>query len=117
MNGKTQRPHEKILKSEIGTIRKTGKERLKIAVVYPNTYHVGMSNLGFQTVYRLLNALEDVVCERAFLPDRQTPRSGRITTIESQKPLNNYDIVAFSISFENDFPHILEILAQAALPL
>ena len=62
-----------MMKSEIGTIRKQWKGRIKVALVYPNTYHVGMSNLGFQTVYDLLNKIDHIVCERSFLPDDSGP--------------------------------------------
>lgn len=112
-----EKTHEDLLAAEIGTIRKTWKGRLRIALVYPNTYHVGMSNLGFQTVYRQLNDFAHVVCERAFLPDTRYRDPGRLLSLESQRPLNDFDIIAFSLSFENDYPHILDILKQAALPL
>ena len=59
------------LSKETGYIRKPHGGRLRVALVFPNTYWVGMSNLGFQTVYRLFNAREDIVCERAFLPPKQ----------------------------------------------
>ena len=58
-----------VLAKERGTIHKPWGGKISICLVYPNHYSVGMSNLGFQTVYRLLNEAEDVVCERAFLPD------------------------------------------------
>ena len=114
---KPEQKYEQILESEAGPIRKPWQGRLSVAAVYPNTYHVGMSNLGFQTVYRLLNKLDSVVCERSFLPDKSLHRAGRILSLESKRPLNDFGIIAFSISFENDYPHILEILEQAALPL
>ncbi len=114
---KPEQKYEQILESETGTIRKPWHGRLSVAAVYPNTYHVGMSNLGFQTVYGLLNKLDSVVCERSFLPDKSPRRAGRILSLESKRPLNDFDVIAFSISFENDYPHILEILEQAALPL
>ena len=57
------------VRSEIGTIRKSWHSKVSIALVYPNRYHVGMSNLGFQTLYRLCNSYDHVVCERAFMPD------------------------------------------------
>lgn len=102
--------------SETGAILKSWNGRLRVALVYPNTYHVGMSNLGFQTVYRLLNQIEHVVCERAFLPDRSATPSP-LLSVESGRPLGDFDMVAFSISFESDYPHVLEILAAAAIPL
>ncbi|MEE8552503.1 MAG: radical SAM protein [Desulfobacterales bacterium] len=105
------------MKSEIGTIRKQWKGRIKVALVYPNTYHVGMSNLGFQTVYDLLNKIDHVVCERSFLPDDSGPAAGRIVAIESGRPISDFDIIAFSVSFENDYPNLLTILDRAEIPL
>jgi radical SAM superfamily enzyme YgiQ (UPF0313 family) len=76
-----------------------------------------MSNLGFQTVYRLLNARDDIVCERAFLPDEAGPTAGRLVSIESGRPAIEADILAFSISFENDMPGLLRCLEFAKIPL
>lgn len=103
--------------SEVGTVRKNRRGRILIALVYPNTYHVGMSNLGFQTVYHLLNKLEHVVCERAFFPEARDITRGPIATLESGTPLNRADVIAFSVSFENDYPNLLTIIERAGLPL
>ncbi|MFO7688422.1 MAG: radical SAM protein [Desulfobacterales bacterium] len=103
--------------AEIGTIRKSGPHRLRVALVYPNRYSVGMSNLGFQVVYRLLNRIDGIICERAFLPDGKALAEIRITSVESGRPLTDFDIIAFSVSFENDYPNILAVLATAGLPL
>jgi hypothetical protein len=59
------------LSKEIGYVRKPHGDRVRIALAFPNTYWVGMSNLGFQTIYRLFNAQDDIVCERVFLPPKQ----------------------------------------------
>ena len=80
------------LAREVGYVRKPHGGRLRVALAFPNTYHVGMSSLGFQTVYRLFNDLDDVVCERVFLPGRQELReqleSGApLLTLESQTPV------------------------------
>jgi radical SAM family uncharacterized protein len=104
-------------RSEIGTIRKSWHSRTSIALVYPNRYHVGMSNLGFQTLYRLFNSYDQVVCERAFLPEGNRPQPGRLKTMESGRPIAAADIIAFSLSFENDYPHMLAILDKAGIPL
>jgi len=104
MARKTDKSRRKLLQSEVGTIRKNWHGRLKVALVYPNKYHVGMSNLGFQTLYDLLNRIEHVVCERLFLPDDAGSHTGRLLTVESQRPLSDFDIIAFSVSFENDYP-------------
>jgi hypothetical protein len=83
---------DRLLSQETGTIRKDWGGRVAFALVYPNTYAVGMSNLGFQTIYRHLNALPDVVCERVFLPDPgdlpEYRRTGtRPFSLESKRPL------------------------------
>ncbi len=109
----TQHPHD----AEIGTIRKSWRGRIRFALVYPNRYHVGMSNLGFQNVYRLLNAVDHVVCERAFLPEPSSKQPSVIKTLESGKRLSDVDVIAFSLSFENDYAHILSILENIGLPL
>jgi len=102
--------------TEIGTIRKSWRGRLRFALVYPNHYHLGMSNLGFQSVYRLLNDYDHVVCERAFLPEPGLKSQTPLRTLESGKNLKDFDIIAFSLSFENDYPHILFILDRIGLP-
>src|ERR1700754_3699574 len=80
-----------------------------------------MSNLGFQTVYRLFNAEDDIVCERAFLPPKQelaeqlaskTP----LLTLESQTPVGDFDVIAFSVSFEWDYVNVLTLLRLAGVP-
>jgi len=104
-------------RAEIGTIRKSWHSRVSIALVYPNHYHVGMSNLGFQTLYRLFNSYDHVVCERAFLPDDGRSQTTQLKTFESGRSLAAADIIAFSLSFENDYPHLLAILDKAGIPL
>jgi radical SAM superfamily enzyme YgiQ (UPF0313 family) len=76
-----------------------------------------MSNLGFQSTYQLFNDIEHVVCERFFLPDNGHQVTGEIKTIESSIPIIEFDIIAFSVSFENDYPNILTLLEKAGLPL
>ncbi len=117
MVGKKQNTARQLVDSEIGTIRKQWKGRISVALVYPNRYHVGMSSLGYQTLYDLLNKLDRVVCERAFLSDGKGSETVRPATIESGRPIADADIIAFSISFENDYPHLLTILDQAGIPL
>jgi radical SAM superfamily enzyme YgiQ (UPF0313 family) len=94
----------------------------RIALVYPNLYYVGMSNLGFQSVYRMLNVLPGVSCERAFLPDdedrEELERTGRpLVSFETGTPLRDFDVLAFSVSFENDYLHVLRVLGLAGIPL
>ncbi len=87
---------------------------LSVCLAYPNTYPVAMGNLGFQAVYGLL-AEGGVAVERAFLPDRR-PFS-RVRSFESGRPLGDFDAIAFSVSFETDYVHVLDLLAAAGLPL
>jgi len=96
--------------------------RLSVALVFPNTYHQAMSNLGFLTVYRLLNSRDDCLAERFFLPDPQDLREHRRTdtplfSLESGRPLADFDLVAFSISFENDFVNLPTLFELGRLPL
>lgn len=107
---------------ESGSLQKPRGGRLAIALVYPNTYYQGMSNLGMQTVYLSLNAREDVLCERFFLPDPEDIEEHRRTSfplvsIETQTPLDQFDLVAFSVSFELDFINIPTLLELGRLPL
>ncbi len=111
----------RLLAHEQGTIRKSREQRTAVALVYPNSYYVGMSNLGFQCIYRLLNSLPEGVCERAFLPERDEQHELRrsrhpLFSLESFRPLRDFDIVAFSLSFENDYPSVLTVLELAAIP-
>jgi len=117
MVGKKHNTARQLVDSEIGTIRKSWHQKISIALVYPNRYHVGMSSLGYQTLYDLLNGLDHVVCERAFLPEGKGAETVRPVLIESGRPIADADIIAFSISFENDYPHLLTILDQAGIPL
>jgi radical SAM superfamily enzyme YgiQ (UPF0313 family) len=110
------------LEREVGYVTKPHAGRLRVALAFPNTYFVGMSNLGFQTVYRLFNAVEDVVCERFFLPPKQSlaelaAKGTRLVTLESQTPVADFDVVAFSVSFEWDYTNVVTLLRQAGLPL
>lgn len=99
--------------NEVCLIPQNRSGRIKIALVYPNTYHVGMSSLGFQTVYALLNDIDEVACERAFLP--ADPRA-RLTTAESGRLLSEFDIIAFSVSFEHDYLNLLTIFEKSDMP-
>src|SRR5881394_1674471 len=109
------------LSKETGYITKPHGDRLRVALAFPNTYWVGMSNLGFQTVYRLFNAIDDIECERVFLPPKQelsellssrTP----LISLESQTPLSEFDVIAFSVSFEWDYVNVLTMLRLAGIP-
>src|SRR5215471_19194504 len=110
-----------ILQKEVGYTKKPHGDRLRVALAFPNTYWVGMSNLGFQTVYRLFNAEPDIVCERFFLPPKQelaalVSSRAPLLTLESQSPVGDFDIVAFSVSFEWDYVNVLTLLRLAGIP-
>src|ERR1700749_2103470 len=115
-----ERAHE-LLSQEVGYVRKPHGGKLRVALAFPNTYFVGMSNLGFQTVYKLFNAEETIVCERFFLPPKtelaaQRAAGAPVVTLESQTPVSEFDIVAFSVSFEGDYTHVLTLLRLAGTP-
>jgi len=81
-----------------------------------------MASLGFQGIYRYLNSRADIICERAFFPGdsvfEEYVRSGTpIFSLESKRPLAEFDIIAFSVAFENDYPNIARILRQSRIPL
>lgn len=107
-----------LLDDEIGTIYKDAPFR--VSLVYPSPYNVGMSSLGFQTIYRVLNDRADVVCERAFLPeDPDGWRQARVPllTFESKRPVDEADIIAFSIAYETEVIGLLDCMELAGLPL
>lgn len=111
-----------LLEAERGTIYKDHSNRLSFAIGFPNVYRLGMSTLGLQIVYGLLNNDPDVVAERVFLPDPEDLQEyhrtqTRLFTLESQTPVRDFDVFALSISFEMDYIHILEMLQLAGIPL
>jgi radical SAM superfamily enzyme YgiQ (UPF0313 family) len=122
MNSWNQRERARYtLAKEVGYITKPHGDRLRVALAFPNTYWVGMSNLGFQTIYRLFNAEEDIVCERFFLPPKQelaelSAAKTPLVTLESQTPVGEFDVIAFSVSFEWDYVNVLTLLRLAGIP-
>jgi radical SAM superfamily enzyme YgiQ (UPF0313 family) len=109
-----------VLSREVGYVRKPHGGRLRVALAFPNTYYVGMSSLGFQTVYRLFNDLDAVVCERVFLPGRQELQAqlqsgAPLLTVESGTPVRDFDVLAFSISFEWDYTNIVSMLRLSGM--
>ena len=111
-----------LLAKEVGYVRKPHGGRLRVALAFPNTYFVGMSNLGFQTVYSLFNAEDGIVCERTFLPPKTELEALRasntgLVTLESQTLVRDFDIFALSVSFEWDYTNVLTMLRLAGIPL
>ncbi len=95
---------------------------LRIALCYPNTHQIGMANLGLHTMYDLFNSIPDVSCERVFLPDTaemleyEKSRS-TLMSLETQTPVRDFDIVAFSISFETDYLNMARMLQLSGIPV
>jgi hypothetical protein len=121
--------YKRKLATEEGWVLKRGVQ-LRIALCYPNTYAIGMANLGFQAMYELFNNIPEVSCERVFLPDTSRAKKGSsgydalphgrasdtidelseyvrtrtpLLSLESQTPVREFDVIAFSISFETDY--------------
>ena len=109
-----------VLSREVGFVQKPHGGRLRVALAFPNTYFVGMSSLGLQTTYRLFNGFDDVVCERVFLPPKQELQAqlasgAPLFTLESQTPVRDFDVFAFSVSFEWDYTNVVTMLRMAGL--
>jgi radical SAM superfamily enzyme YgiQ (UPF0313 family) len=100
----------RLLSRERGTVRKDWGGRLPIALVFPNTYYLGMSSLAVHSLYHLWNAREDVVCERVFT-DFSPPLA-----LESGAPLDYFPVVAFSLSYEMDYFNLVALLRSAGIP-
>ena len=100
-----------LLERERGTYLKKWTGRLPVALFYPNSYHVGMSSLGFQIVYRLLNDYEHIVCERLFLPDTDSA----LLSVESGRSPDNFPILFCSVSFEQDYVNLASFFLASGL--
>ena len=121
MNRRIVDSYRKKLASEEGYIVSRGAS-LRIALCYPNTHAIGMANLGLHTMYELFNQLPEVSCERVFLPDpdelieyekSRTP----LLSLETQTPVRDFDVVAFSISFETDYLNMARMLQLSSIPV
>ncbi|MEO7674667.1 MAG: radical SAM protein [Pyrinomonadaceae bacterium] len=109
------------LDSEEGYVVKHGCG-LRIALCYPNTHQIGMANLGLHTMYGLFNSIPDVSCERVFLPDpaemvEYEKSRSTLMSLETQTPVRDFDIVAFSISFETDYLNMARMLQLSGIPV
>lgn len=122
MSQKLREKAKNILAKEEGTLYKKHLGLISVALAYPNVYFIGMSNLGLQAIYRILNRRDDTVAERVFLPDKEDideykRTNTKLFSLESQIRISDFDILAFSVSFENDYPNILSILSLSGIPL
>ena len=94
----------------------------KVAIVYPNTYFVGMSNLGLHIIYEEINLRNDSVCERIFLPEKKELEAYDKTktplmSVETQRPMHQFDVVAFDVTFEMDYFNIPLMLRHGRVPI
>jgi radical SAM superfamily enzyme YgiQ (UPF0313 family) len=101
------------IEEETGTVRKDWGGRIPVALVYPNTYYIGMSNLGLHVIYRLFNEDPDFVCERVF----HTGDGNHPISLESQRPMGEFAVVAYTLPFELDYLHIPAMLRNAGIPV
>ncbi|MFA6822447.1 MAG: radical SAM protein [Geobacter sp.] len=121
MNWQIQQILRRRRAAETGAIPPGRGGALSVCLVYPNRYETAMSSLGVQAVYQLFNDQPEIVCERAFLPDRDEltayVKSGdTLVSLEGERPLSDFDVIAFSISFEPDFINIPRILELGRIP-
>jgi radical SAM superfamily enzyme YgiQ (UPF0313 family) len=117
-NYRTTEQIKKILSQEEGTVFKNWGGKLPVALVWPNSYRVGMSSLALHILYRLFNDEPDVVCERVFFGFQQIPdRDEPLVSLESQRPLDEFAAIAFTISYEMDYFNVVQMLRQAGIPL
>ncbi|MBX7112520.1 MAG: radical SAM protein [Dehalococcoidia bacterium] len=107
------------LAHERGATVKDWGGRIAVAIVYPNSYYIGMSNLALQTVYSLFNAYPDFVCERAFYdpPSRDARHPYPVVSMESQRSLADFAVLAFTLSYEFDYFNMVQTLRSAGIPL
>lgn len=121
MSKKIVESYKQKLAKEEGYIIKRGAN-LRVALCYPNTHSIGMANLGMHTMYELFNQIPEVSCERVFLPDEaelkdyeksRTP----LLSLETQTPIKDFDVVAFSISFETDYLNMAKMLQLSNIPV
>ncbi|MBP2664768.1 MAG: radical family uncharacterized protein [Firmicutes bacterium] len=113
---------QKTVAAEQGTLVYAPGSRRPMALVYPNTYHVGMSNLGLHIIYEQINSRGDTACERLFLPDKKTigeysRTNTPLLTLENQLPLYEFPLIAFAVSFEMDYFNLLTILMLGKVPM
>lgn len=122
MDWKLKKKYAAVLESETGYVKKVWGTCNTVCLAYPNYYRTGMVNLGFQTVYKIFNEQSSFLCERVFLPASGNDAefvsgAAEMVSLESQKSIAEFDILAFSLSFENDYPHVLKMLTLAGIPL
>ncbi len=121
MSKRITESYKQKLAAEEGWTLKRGTQ-LRIALCYPNVYGIGMANLGLHAMYELFNRIPEVSCERVFLPDERELREYEksrtpLLSLESQTPVRDFDVVAFSISFETDYLNMASMLRLSGVPV
>ena len=121
MNRNIVNSYKSKLAGEEGYTIKRGAQ-LRIALCYPNTHTIGMANLGLHTMYELFNRIPDISCERVFLPDANELKEYEksrtpLLSLETQTPVRDFDVVAFSISFETDYLNMARMLQLSGIPV
>ena len=114
-----QERNQQRLAAETSLFVRSGEAPHRACVVYPNTYPVAMGNLGFQAVFEIVDGYPGWCAERAFLPDADLSGEvgwGQLRSFESGRMLAEFDLVAFSISFETDYWHVADLLRRMGLP-
>ncbi|MDO8520285.1 MAG: B12-binding domain-containing radical SAM protein, partial [Deltaproteobacteria bacterium] len=111
------------LGNEVNVIRKDfDKAAVRVALVFPDKYEIGMSHVGLKILYEILNRLPDVVAERCFAPDLDMEAALRkegfpLFSLESKRPLKDFDLIGFSLTYELTYINMLAILDLAGIPL
>lgn len=116
-----KRALERFAKEKVLYERHQGGD-IQLCVVYPNVYRLAMANLGFQAIFHIFESDPKVAADRAFLPDSDERevirrRGERIVSFEHARPLSEFDILAFSISFETDYLNVVSLLRMAGIPI
>ena len=101
-----------LLSFEQGPVVRAWRGRIPVCVVYPNSYYIGMSSLATHMLYDRLNDSDEFVCERSFFEPHEPLRS-----LETGRPLGDFEILFFPLSFELDYPNIPRILEESGIPL
>ena len=111
------------LGQEVHSIRKDPAEvKLKFCLAFPDVYEVGMSHLGIQILYHILNSKKGIACERVFAPWGDMEKVLRnkkvpLISLESSTPLHQFDIIGFSLQYELCYTNVLNMLDLSSIPL
>ncbi len=122
MSWQVEKALDDLMAQETGAVQYPFGTRHAMAICYPNTYDVAMSNLGMQIIYREVNGREDWLCERAFLPDKDLmkvfEKTGEpLISLENRRPLSDFEILGLSVSFEMDYFNVPTILEMGRIPV